>query len=322
MQGFAMPEEVYSLITPGGLDPNRVKGLWQQAVGPLPISQSVNIERANQLWFIHGTLYSGSTGIKGILLRVDGVDIYNSEIFINTINQHHAVAMTMHKSAFGVGTHTVALVAGTGSPTTDSGDRFTLYMIELENTQELVRIDSRPLIVTSLPTLPEHGQEVYYKVDDDTIWHLKYDSTISDAYKWRVVGGSPPMRAFTAGTGESTGSGTYTTLASATSLTLPLKGIYDFWWHLESFANAAAVTSTALQIINNGVGETLGSTVPGDYDAARVGTGTINNGWQGTGSRRGTVTALPASARLVHRTTAGTATFQLRHLHASPVRVG
>lgn len=50
-----------------------------------------------------------------------------------------------------------------------------------------------PPLVTSLPSNPLDGQEVYYLADaaNGMIWHLRYRAASSSAYKWEFVGGSP-----------------------------------------------------------------------------------------------------------------------------------
>lgn len=45
------------------------------------------------------------------------------------------------------------------------------------------------------PASPVDGQECYLKLADGTLWHLKYDTSVGDAYKWRFVGG-PGLAAF------------------------------------------------------------------------------------------------------------------------------
>lgn len=47
--------------------------------------------------------------------------------------------------------------------------------------------------VTSLPSSPVDGQEIYFAANaaDGVIWHLRYRSGASGNYKWDFVGGSP-----------------------------------------------------------------------------------------------------------------------------------
>ena len=62
----------------------------------------------------------------------------------------------------------------------------------------------RPLFVTTLPSAPSDGQEIYYQSTTagtgggatDTmatvgsVWHLRYRSASASAYKWEFVGGA------------------------------------------------------------------------------------------------------------------------------------
>lgn len=86
-----------------------------------------------------------------------------------------------------------------------------------------------PTYVTSLPSGPIDGQEVYYAADatNGVIWHLRYRSASSSSYKWEFVGG-PPMSAYNYDSGAVTTSGTAYTVVTYTnpSLTLPLAGDY------------------------------------------------------------------------------------------------
>lgn len=164
---------------------------------------------------------------------------------------------------------------------------------------------------------PLEGDEVYYRAAAGVLWHFRYRAGGGD-YPWEFIGGSK-LYTFTAGAGENTASTSYTTLSSATQFSAPLAGEYDFVWSLEAFnATLSALMLTALQIGS----EALTATVPGDQEAARCSSHVASVGDVGVGNRRGTVTAAGTVCRLVHRVTAGTGTFQMRHLSMIPVRVG
>lgn len=84
-----------------------------------------------------------------------------------------------------------------------------------------------PTYVTSLPSSPVDGQEVYYAADatNGVIWHLRYRAASSSSYKWEFIGG-PPLTDYIA-TDQSTTSGTFTDLATAgPTITLALAGDY------------------------------------------------------------------------------------------------
>jgi hypothetical protein len=88
-----------------------------------------------------------------------------------------------------------------------------------------------PAIVTSLPGSPSNGDEVYYKVgssDDAVLWRLKYDSSITDAYKWRYVGGTPLLDATEINpSGAGTALPVIGAIATIATLAAPLAGKYD-----------------------------------------------------------------------------------------------
>lgn len=77
--------------------------------------------------------------------------------------------------------------------------------------------------VTTLPTNPVDGQEVYYQVDATAgiIWHLRYRAASASAYKWEFIGG-PPLTVKSTGAQASTGGGWF----SAPVVTIPRAGDY------------------------------------------------------------------------------------------------
>ena len=53
-----------------------------------------------------------------------------------------------------------------------------------------------PTFVSTLPSSPVDGQEVYYQASGDMatngiVWHLRYRSGSSSSYKWEYIGGPP-----------------------------------------------------------------------------------------------------------------------------------
>lgn len=177
-----------------------------------------------------------------------------------------------------------------------------------------------PATVTSLPTDPYDGQEIYYVADsaNGIVWRFKYRSAASGSYKWECVGG-PPLYTFTEGLSESTSSSTFTTLTSATQITVPLAGTYLFEYSCEMYsATIGRLLLTAVQI-----GSESFTTADHDYKAGRVSTEAANSGMVGYGYRLGTVTAANTVCRLVHKIVGGnTGIYQLRNLKITPVRVG
>jgi microcystin-dependent protein len=79
-------------------------------------------------------------------------------------------------------------------------------------------------LVTSLPSNPIDGQEVYYIADEPTgiIWHLRYRAASSSIYKWEYVGGPPIVAQTDADQGSAGGTAPHSTPI----LTLPRAGDY------------------------------------------------------------------------------------------------
>lgn len=86
--------------------------------------------------------------------------------------------------------------------------------------------------VTSLPSNPSDGDEVYLRVYSPAggyiMWHVRYDASILDSYKWVVLGGSPlHARADTSGSRNGGYTSSLTGGGSGPSVSLPRAGIYD-----------------------------------------------------------------------------------------------
>lgn len=122
---------------------------------------------------------------------------------------------------------------------------------------------SSPSVVTSLPGSPTDGEEVYYKVgtgDTATLWHLRYDSSITDAHKWRVLG-CQDIHAEVV-TDESTSSSTYGDLTTVgPSVTVPLAGVYEVQFGAGCYSTVNGTDATA--------SVSLGGSTPSDNDAIR-----------------------------------------------------
>ncbi len=178
---------------------------------------------------------------------------------------------------------------------------------------------STPTLVTSLPGTPVDAQEIYLLVDSSlgTIWHLRYRSASSSAYKWEFVGGSP-LTASVA-TAQTTASSSYSALATAgPSIALPYAGDYEVARGFQSTASPNWVGYMSFDI-----GATAAT------DANSVG------GVQGSGSdpygirpfavtRHDALTAVTLTAK--YRGNAigagSSATFANRTLSVRPFRIG
>ena len=86
-------------------------------------------------------------------------------------------------------------------------------------------------LVSSLPSNPADGQEVYYLADatNGVIWHLRYRAASASAYKWEFLGGSPLYSHIATQEGRSSASpGDLATLGP--DVTPPLAGDYHVSW--------------------------------------------------------------------------------------------
>lgn len=126
---------------------------------------------------------------------------------------------------FQIASHANPAGAYTVSGSTD-GTFFQAELVEAAGAQLTTPIIS---YVTALPSSPVDGQEVYYRVADGVVWHLRYKAAITDAYKWEYLGGSA-MMAFSGPSVSPTVASTYQDSATVVQLTVPLSGIYDMEW--------------------------------------------------------------------------------------------
>lgn len=177
-------------------------------------------------------------------------------------------------------------------------------------------------LVTSLPSNPYDGQEIYYDAGDLSVWHLRYMSSLVGTSKWIFVGGNPLADSWN-GTQVGTNSN-YENLSNAdpTRVVLPLAGDYDFRY------------GATLQ-------ETAGSAVEGDVFVALINTATAtavvteNAGWnRPSGAFRKAamtsevrVSGLAAGTSIDARGKVNSASFAsfswyTAFLRATPVRVG
>ena len=117
-------------------------------------------------------------------------------------------------------------------------------------------------LVTSLPTSPVDGQEVYYQsaamAADGVVWHLRYRASSSSAYKWEIIGQPPPLISLF-------GSDNYVAPAygsyfqpggAAVGVTVPLAGDYDVTGLCTGQMNTTGAASHHLAIFKGGVQQT------------------------------------------------------------------
>jgi len=83
-------------------------------------------------------------------------------------------------------------------------------------------------LITSLPTNPVDGQEIYFLADatNSIIWHFRYRAGSASAYKWEFMGGSRLQHSvFTREASSSTSAVDLATVGP--TITVPLAGDYD-----------------------------------------------------------------------------------------------
>lgn len=108
---------------------------------------------------------------------------------------------------------------------------------------------AKPTLVTSLPTSPTDGQEVYYLAESvsGVVWHLRYRAAATGPYKWEYVGGSPLYANVFANEGGGSGTANvWSNLATVgPSVVAPLAGDYrarfGSMWNAQSTSSAGKV---------------------------------------------------------------------------------
>ena len=94
------------------------------------------------------------------------------------------------------------------------------------------KLANGPTFVSTLPSSPVDGQEIYYQASGDMatngiVWHLRYRSGSSSSYKWEYIGGaSLTTRSQAQSAGDSPQTNTWTNLNDAIEITVPLAGDY------------------------------------------------------------------------------------------------
>jgi hypothetical protein len=171
--------------------------------------------------------------------------------------------------------------------------------------------------LTSLPSNPADGQEIYYQADatNGVIWHLRYRATSSSAYKWEVVGPAP-LYNDTGAADDGGASTTYTDFGTVgPQLTIPLAGDYIGEYGALSYQTAIAA--------GNYYTPKLGGAATNDADgtyASFMGTSKLV-----VHQRKKRFNALAASTlvKMQYRVdVANAGSFRNRWLTITPIRVG
>lgn len=176
--------------------------------------------------------------------------------------------------------------------------------------------DLLPDVVTSLPGSPADGDEVYYKVgtgDTALFWHLRYDSSITDSYKWRVVGAVDLHSEVN--TAETTTSTSYTNLATTgPAVSAPLAGVYRLAFGA-AMRNATIDIGTYMSFARGGSAATDSDRIEFDAQRANMFVSQVRQ----LELTLASAMALTAKYRVA---SANTGTWMTRWMRLTPVRVG
>jgi hypothetical protein len=165
--------------------------------------------------------------------------------------------------------------------------------------------------VTALPANPRDGQLTVYRAATDVAWLLKYDASITDAYKWRALAG-PPLVVSGYGTNLTvTAASTWQDGSSLMRVLAPLAGLYDLQGGAMNYAPPAANTLGQVGFALNG------AATPSDP----IGIATVQGGLL-VHVDRATVTAAGGDVRLKWYSASTATVFRDRFMSVLPVRVG
>ena len=167
-----------------------------------------------------------------------------------------------------------------------------------------------PPIVTSLPLVPQFGDQVVYAADstNGVYWLLQYDA--SGTYPWKFIGGAPTYHEIL--TGQQTTSTSFVDLATVgPTLTAPLAGDYSVAFGVSLWKADGNYSVAAIKI---------GAATASANDAI---VNHATNGGRSSGSRVMTRTlAANDVVKVQYRVDAGTAgDFASRFLNITPIRV-
>lgn len=177
----------------------------------------------------------------------------------------------------------------------------------------MIRSHSPPLFVDALPPDPYDGQEIYFQADAGVVWHLRYNASISDVYKWEYLGGPPLLGGFKSSAALT--SSTAWRLDNGTQLPVPMAGWYDVTIDADLY-NTTANCYAQAGITPPGVATPPSSSIISVLDAG--------NGYTSI-SCSATARMLTAVGNFYIRyrqQSGGTANLRDRKLFARPVRLG
>jgi len=174
-----------------------------------------------------------------------------------------------------------------------------------------------PSLVTSLPTGPVDGQEIYFQADpaNGVVWNLRYNAASASIYKWEFLGGSSLYNYVNAS--ESISGTTYINMPTVgPSVTVPLAGDYDIT-HGAQMAGPAVQGQAYLQSY------AIGATAAVDADAIWKGSPAAYADSANLARTQRKTLAAGTLLQAKYRVVGGSSgTAGQRYLSALPVRIG
>ena len=168
-----------------------------------------------------------------------------------------------------------------------------------------------PPIVTSLPLVPQFGDQVVYAADatNGVYWLLQYDA--SGTYPWKFIGGAPLQSDLAASTTAAAGAAA---AGGSPSVAIALPGNYVTRYGC--LATPGAVVAGHYCAIQPAF---AGAVISGDHELGFSGVGS----YFPMAGERAVTFASAGTLSLFYRsdTAAGTSTFIRRYISATPVRV-
>ena len=104
---------------------------------------------------------------------------------------------------------------------------------------------SVPQFVSTLPTSPVDGQEIYYAANatDGVIWHLRYRSGASGDYKWEYLGGASLSIYSGANPSASLSANTWSHISTPQEISVPLAGDHVARYSTQTYRIGASQTT-------------------------------------------------------------------------------
>lgn len=181
------------------------------------------------------------------------------------------------------------------------------------------RIDSvtPPQYVTTLPSAPVNGQEIYYAADtaSGVIWHFRYNGASSSSYKWEFLGGGALTASIDTNQTLSSGSGWQDLATAGPSIISPFAGDYIYLARCDAYYD--------IDQKQPAIGISINNANPAASDAFYLTVAAATSASNLMGSGKVNVSTATHTIKIKYsRDTTGTANFRWRYLQVTPVRVG